>query len=404
SCYCPITYIIGLYKIAQITVTNGSRKELYFTFDGHGSTRVLTDYIGAIVEIYNYDAFGNALDFDPSTALTEFLYSGEQFDSKIGQQYLRQRYYDPTTGRFNRLDPFFGNLDDPLSLHKYVYTHADPINGIDPSGLFSVGGSLSSVAIATSISSLGANVLGGVFNTLLGGSFFPDATLSGISISFSCNITDLVANKLGDIIMTYLNHADISSLGKYFVNHLLAGESSTIYEQIRRETAPFNSQALPDIGITFSVEWVTTATDLLQATFYSVEVTSNFAVGATSYANFRYSFAGSYYRGTIWNLPTIDKYKGTFASLGVQFGVANVAGGVNAFVDFHLSGVYGITTSISIGTVPFSNLGFNGSVGITSSPYNTTAMGFQQLSRYLSDDLWYGPFLVQKAQKNFNNK
>jgi RHS repeat-associated protein len=64
------------------------------------------------------------------------LYSGEQFDSKIGQQYLRQRYYDSATGRFNRLDPFFGNLSAPQTLHKYLYTHADPVNGIDPSGLF----------------------------------------------------------------------------------------------------------------------------------------------------------------------------------------------------------------------------------------------------------------------------
>jgi RHS repeat-associated protein len=68
------------------------------------------------------------------------LYSGEQFDSKIGQQYLRQRYYDPATGRFNRLDPFFGNLNDPQSLQKYLYTHADPVNGIDPSGLLVGGG------------------------------------------------------------------------------------------------------------------------------------------------------------------------------------------------------------------------------------------------------------------------
>jgi RHS repeat-associated protein len=62
------------------------------------------------------------------------LYSGEQFDSKIGQQYLRARYYDPATGRFNRLDPFFGNINDPLSLHNYLYIHDDPTNGIDPNG------------------------------------------------------------------------------------------------------------------------------------------------------------------------------------------------------------------------------------------------------------------------------
>jgi RHS repeat-associated protein len=99
--------------------------------------------------LYSYDAFGNALGFDPSTALTEFLYSGEQFDSKINQQYLRQRYYDPSTGRFNRLDPFFGNLNDPLSLHKYAYANGDPIGMIDPSGLFGVAG----VGISMSISS-----------------------------------------------------------------------------------------------------------------------------------------------------------------------------------------------------------------------------------------------------------
>jgi hypothetical protein len=50
-------------------------------------------------------------------------------------QYLRARYYNPSTGTFNRLDPFAGNTQDPQSLHKYLYTHGDPIQGIDPRGL-----------------------------------------------------------------------------------------------------------------------------------------------------------------------------------------------------------------------------------------------------------------------------
>jgi RHS repeat-associated protein len=130
-----ITYIIGRNRISQITIKDNTEQELYFTFDGHGSTRVLTDLAGAIVELYAFDAYGNAIGFDPSIALTEFLYSGEQFDSKIGQQYLRARYYDPATGRFNRLDPFFGNLIDPQSFHKYAYVHGDPINMNDLLGL-----------------------------------------------------------------------------------------------------------------------------------------------------------------------------------------------------------------------------------------------------------------------------
>ncbi|MDR2642913.1 MAG: hypothetical protein LBC74_08970, partial [Planctomycetaceae bacterium] len=104
------TYIMGYQRISQIVVKNGTEQEYYFTFDGHGSTRVLLDFARAVTQFYSFDAYGNALGFNPSQALTEFLYSGEQFDSKIGQQYLRARYYDPATGRFNRLDPFFGNL------------------------------------------------------------------------------------------------------------------------------------------------------------------------------------------------------------------------------------------------------------------------------------------------------
>jgi RHS repeat-associated protein len=153
------SYVIGHQRISQTVEKNGESSEYYFTFDGHGSTRVLTDLAGAVVQLYAFDAFGNALGFDPSTALTEFLYSGEQFDAKIGQQYLRQRYYDPSSGRFNRLDPFFGNMSDPLSLHKYLYTHADPVNGIDPSVQFSVG----SVGIGMAIGGMmGASISGGV--------------------------------------------------------------------------------------------------------------------------------------------------------------------------------------------------------------------------------------------------
>jgi RHS repeat-associated protein len=134
------TYVIGHQRISQIVTDNYSNQQEYrFTFDGHGSTRVLLGLASAMTQLYSFDAYGNAIGFNPSEALTEFLYSGEQFDSKIGQQYLRARYYDPVTGRFNRLDPFFGNKSDPQSFHKYLYTNADPVNGIDPSGEFGMG-------------------------------------------------------------------------------------------------------------------------------------------------------------------------------------------------------------------------------------------------------------------------
>ena len=44
--------------------------------------------------------------------------------------------------RFNRSDPFFGNLYDPLSLHKYAYGELDPVAFLDPTGLSGVPGTV----------------------------------------------------------------------------------------------------------------------------------------------------------------------------------------------------------------------------------------------------------------------
>jgi RHS repeat-associated protein len=76
------------------------------------------------------------------------LYCGEQYDSHLSQYYLRARYYDPANGRFNQLDPFGGNNSDPQSLHKYLYVHNNPVNGIDSSGNeFSIVSTLNNITI-----------------------------------------------------------------------------------------------------------------------------------------------------------------------------------------------------------------------------------------------------------------
>jgi len=62
-------------------------------------------------------------------------YTGQQWDDSARMYYLRARYYSPANGLFNRIDPYSGNTQDPQSLHKYLYCHANPINGIDPSGM-----------------------------------------------------------------------------------------------------------------------------------------------------------------------------------------------------------------------------------------------------------------------------
>ncbi|MEM9316484.1 MAG: RHS repeat-associated core domain-containing protein [Pseudomonadota bacterium] len=96
-----------------------------------------------------------------STCLGE-LFTGEQFDPNVGFYYLRARYYGPGNGRFLTMDTWMGRSMDPRTLHKYLYVHADPANGIDPTGYFTM--SETSVAIRTLGSALRTGVA--VFNSI----------------------------------------------------------------------------------------------------------------------------------------------------------------------------------------------------------------------------------------------
>jgi RHS repeat-associated protein len=105
----------------------------YFIYDGHGSTRALTDNAGNVANIFTYDAYGTLI-VSNTTAQTFYLYSGQQFDPDLGQYYLRARTYNQNTGRFWTMDTDQGDNQNPLSLHKYLYCDGNPLNRLDPSG------------------------------------------------------------------------------------------------------------------------------------------------------------------------------------------------------------------------------------------------------------------------------
>ena len=108
----------------------------YYVYDGHGSVRHLTDADGTVTDSYIYDAFGNLKDHLGDSD-NRYLYAGEQYDPDAGLYYLRARYYDPESGRFMTHDPYVGNPDEPVTLHRYLYGNANPVTYIDPSGRFS---------------------------------------------------------------------------------------------------------------------------------------------------------------------------------------------------------------------------------------------------------------------------
>ena len=146
-----VSYVYGRDLISQERGVADS----FYLVDGLGSTRGLTNGGGGVTDVYNYDAFGNLIGRTGST-VNNYLYAGEQYDSNLGGYYLRKRYYDQYRGRFTAQDPFEGLTSDPMSLHNYLYAHANPVNAIDPSGLFaiSIGDQLALIATATALAAI----------------------------------------------------------------------------------------------------------------------------------------------------------------------------------------------------------------------------------------------------------
>ncbi len=75
---------------------------------------------------YFYDAFGNV---QTETNPNPFGYCGEYFDQETGFIYLRNRYYDPTIGRFTQEDPIRDGSN------WYAYCANNPTSFVDPLGL-----------------------------------------------------------------------------------------------------------------------------------------------------------------------------------------------------------------------------------------------------------------------------
>ncbi|MGZ2362275.1 RHS repeat-associated core domain-containing protein, partial [Streptomyces sp. 372A] len=147
-----------------------SGKSYYYLTDATGNILGAVDQAGARTHTYAYTPTGTARTTPTETVPQPYRFAGA-YNDPTGLYKMGARYYDPTLGRFTQPDP------SGQETNTYLYGAGDPVNRIDPAGLFGfnsfiegVGHALGAGAaafgagagIATCGPSLGAGCVAGV--------------------------------------------------------------------------------------------------------------------------------------------------------------------------------------------------------------------------------------------------
>ncbi|MBI3324328.1 MAG: VCBS repeat-containing protein [Candidatus Omnitrophica bacterium] len=113
--------------------------QLAFYHPDHlGSTNLVTDGAGAIVELAEHAPFGEFsrqdLPAGQRSPVTDHAFTGQRRDASTALYFYQARYYDPHLGRFTQPDPLVPDPGDPQTLNRYAYVRNNPVNLVDPSG------------------------------------------------------------------------------------------------------------------------------------------------------------------------------------------------------------------------------------------------------------------------------
>ncbi|MFT7680813.1 MAG: RHS repeat-associated protein [Moritella dasanensis] len=120
------------------------RQIRYIHGDALGSTDLVTDIWGNVVDRKNYDAWGKERNFEweketnhiDQILMTNRGYTGHEQVEEIDLVHMNGRMYDSTLGRFISADTFIQAPDNSQSYNRYSYVLNNPMKYSDPSGHF----------------------------------------------------------------------------------------------------------------------------------------------------------------------------------------------------------------------------------------------------------------------------
>jgi RHS repeat-associated protein len=118
-------------------IDNDNRKFFYHP-DHLGSTTLVTNETGDVVEDISYLPFGDLLREMTGAEQQRFLYTGQEYDRESELLYYGARYYKPEFRRFLQADPIISDVYNPQNLNRYSYVLNNPYKYVDESGEFPV--------------------------------------------------------------------------------------------------------------------------------------------------------------------------------------------------------------------------------------------------------------------------
>jgi RHS repeat-associated protein len=130
-------YVPGPAIDQPIAMVTAAGAKTYFHADKRGSVIAMSNSSGNMTEgPFTYDACGN---MSGGTTGVPYRYVGRRYDSETGLLYNRARYLSTNLCRFLQTDSAGYKPD----MNLYAYTYNDPVNRVDPLGLYSCGNSMS---------------------------------------------------------------------------------------------------------------------------------------------------------------------------------------------------------------------------------------------------------------------
>ncbi len=115
----------------ETPVGGGVATVKYQHTDALGSLVAVTDQGRNVIERMAYESFGTTIG---GPAKDGPGYTGHVRDAATGMNYMQQRYYDPSIGRFLSVDPVSADPNSGAMFNRYAYAFNNPYAFTDPDG------------------------------------------------------------------------------------------------------------------------------------------------------------------------------------------------------------------------------------------------------------------------------